>query len=272
MYNSKRLKIHLLLRIFGAGVVLYAAPLFVLSQTSSPVRPAHSDEYRTFSGFDDVVNTEADRMLAAATQTSSPAVGTIVSEATAGGVSDLQLSRTSSTSGWSAAESRLSLLRPAIDPILQSHGVPTNLAAVILVENSARTSALSPKGARGLWQLMPETARRYGLRVNENEDERLDLFKSTDAAARYLHDLYAQFGDWKLALAAYNAGESNVGAAMLRAHTHDFDQLTNLRQLPLETINYVPRVLAMSNFLGQSSLAESAERSNVIRVFAASTP
>jgi membrane-bound lytic murein transglycosylase D len=115
---------------------------------------------------------------------------------------------------------------------------------VVSVESGGRTDALSPKGARGLWQLMPATARRYGLQVNEMQDERLDLFKSTDAAARYLHDLYGQFGDWKLALAAYNAGEANVGSAILRARSQDFDQLTNLRMLPLETRNYVPRVLA----------------------------
>jgi soluble lytic murein transglycosylase-like protein len=267
-----KLNIRSISGIVAAEFAFAVMPLCLMSQTSSLVRQAHSGQHQPFAGFDDALTTQADAILASATQTSSPAASTIVFEATTSTVPDLQWSSAVVKSGWSAAELRLSLLRPAVDPILQSHGVPTNLAAVILVESSARASAVSSKGARGLWQLMPETARRYGLRVNENEDDRLDLFKSTDAAARYLHDLYAQFSDWKLALAAYNTGESNVGAAMLRAHTHDFDQLTNLRQLPLETINYVPRVLAMSKFFGQSSFSESAERSNAIHVFAVSTP
>jgi membrane-bound lytic murein transglycosylase D len=102
---------------------------------------------------------------------------------------------------------------------------------------------------------MPDTARRYGLRVDEIRDDRLDLLRSTNAAARYLHDLYAQFGDWKLALAAYNTGEANVDVAILKAHTQDFNQLANLRMLPLETRNYVPRVLAIAQSFKMSSMA-----------------
>jgi membrane-bound lytic murein transglycosylase D len=107
-------------------------------------------------------------------------------------------------------------------------------------------------GARGLWQLMPSTARRYGLRVDDVEDDRLDISRSTDAAARYLHDLYMQFGDWKLALAAYNDGEANVGFAILRAQSQDFDKLSSMRLLPIETITYVPRVFAAMRSTSQS--------------------
>lgn len=147
-----------------------------------------------------------------------------------------------------AAAARLELIRPAVETILKSHGVPSGLAAVILVESGGRPTALSSKGALGLWQLMPDTARRYGLRVDAVQDDRLDTLTATDAAARYLHDLYAQFGDWKLALAAYNAGEANVTSAILRAHTQDFDQLASLRMLPNETLVYVPKVLANVNY------------------------
>jgi membrane-bound lytic murein transglycosylase D len=120
---------------------------------------------------------------------------------------------------------------------------------------------------------MPDTARRYGLRVDEIRDDRLDLFKATDAAARYLHDLYAQFNDWRLALAAYNTGEANVGIAIQKAHTQDFDQLTNLRMLPLETRNYVSRVLATAHLIQQYSASEEF-RSPVIgtTIFAVSNP
>ncbi|HEX7962607.1 MAG TPA: lytic transglycosylase domain-containing protein, partial [Terriglobales bacterium] len=72
------------------------------------------------------------------------------------------------------------------------------------------------KGARGLWQFMPETARRYGLVVSESRDERMEITKSSRAAARYLRDLYKQFGDWRLALAAYNAGEQLVEQGVAR--------------------------------------------------------
>ncbi|HEX9199132.1 MAG TPA: lytic transglycosylase domain-containing protein [Acidobacteriaceae bacterium] len=175
--------------------------------------------------------------------------------------------------GSALAVERLGLLRPAIEPILRKRGVPAELAAIILVESGGRFMALSPKGARGLWQLMPDTARRYGLRVDEVQDDRIDLFKATDAAARYLHDLFVQFGDWKLALAAYNTGEANVGAAMLRAHSQDFDQLINLRMLPLETRNYVPRVLAAAQLRGQSFTFTGGRRqAPAITVFAVSNP
>jgi membrane-bound lytic murein transglycosylase D len=118
---------------------------------------------------------------------------------------------------------------------------------------------------------MPNTARRYGLRVDDVQDDRVDLFRATDAAARYLHDLHAQFGDWKLALAAYNTGEANVASAILRAHTQNFDQLASRWMLPLETRNYVPRVLAAAPSLAQSSAFEAALRRSVATtVFAVS--
>jgi membrane-bound lytic murein transglycosylase D len=184
-----------------------------------------------------------------------------------------QLRRPTGENGFNAAELRLNLLRPVVEPILRTHGVPIDLVAVILVESEGRATALSPKGARGLWQLMPDTARRFGLRVDETHDDRLDLFKSTDAAAQYLHDLYAQFGDWKLALAAYNAGEANVGIAILKAHTQDFNQLASLRMLPPETRNYVPRVLATAGLIGQSStLASDRSPAGGATIFAGSNP
>jgi len=139
---------------------------------------------------------------------------------------------------------RLDALRPIIQSILTREGVPENLADVIQVESAGDALALSPKGARGLWQLMPETARRYGLKLDSRTDERIDVEKSTRAAGRYLRDLYAQFGSWPLALAAYNAGENRLQHAIDRAGSNDFATLSMLRYIPDETRNYVPAVLA----------------------------
>jgi len=131
-------------------------------------------------------------------------------------------------------------------------GVPAEYLAVAQVESNFNPAALSPKGAFGLWQLMPSTARRYGLRVDSSRDDRADPEKATRAAARYLRDLYVQFGDWLLALAAYNAGEDLVQKAVERGGTADFWSLSDARQLPKETRNYVPAVLAAVR-LGDSS-------------------
>jgi soluble lytic murein transglycosylase-like protein len=147
------------------------------------------------------------------------------------------------------AVERVQGLRPILEPILREEGVPQQMAAVVLVESGGRSTALSPKGARGLWQFMPDTARRYGLVVTASLDERLDPYKSTRAAARYLRDLYTQFGNWPLALAAYNAGEDTVQRAVERTSTRDFSSIARMGMLPLETRSYVPAVLNAIGFL-----------------------
>lgn len=159
------------------------------------------------------------------------------------------------------ANSRVAQLRPIIDPILRKEGVPSELAAVVLIESGGQATALSPKGARGVWQLMPDTARRYGLVVSEQRDERLDLVSATQAAARYLHDLYSQFGNWELAIAAYNAGEQAVSTAIGRAGNNSFAVLSQLHLLPAETRKYVPAVLSASGPLERLPAVEIGSRS-----------
>jgi hypothetical protein len=138
---------------------------------------------------------------------------------------------------------RVEELRPILDPILSQVGIPVELTAVVVVESGGNPAALSPKGARGLWQLMPDTARRYGLTVNADTDERLDVLKSTRAAAEYLRDLYSEFHDWQLALAAYNAGALSVQQALVRTGGTGFSVAAPA--LPAETQGYVPAVLAV---------------------------
>jgi hypothetical protein len=134
--------------------------------------------------------------------------------------------------------------RESLARILVEERLPVETLAVALVESGFNPLALSPKGARGIWQLMPATARRYGLTVEAANDHRTDPEHATRAAARYLRDLYEMFGDWKLALAAYNAGEGRVQRAIERAGVRDFDELARRGLLPAETRNYVPAVLA----------------------------
>jgi hypothetical protein len=133
--------------------------------------------------------------------------------------------------------------------ILTEEGLPVELLGVAKVESNFNRFAVSRKGAAGLWQFMPQTARRYGLRVDALEDERFDVEKSTRAAGRYLRDLYLQFGDWPLALAAYNAGGDAVQRAIDHTSDHNFTSINRVGLLPAETRAYVPAVLKAAGSL-----------------------
>lgn len=157
-----------------------------------------------------------------------------------------------------AGLSRLAAYRPMMARIFREVGVPDWLLAVGLIESGYNTTALSPKQALGIWQFIPATGARYGLQRTAFVDERQHPEKSTRAAARYLRDLHALFGDWQLALAAYNAGERRVAQAIQRAGVRDFQTLAAKGLLPAETINYVPSVLAAAQLLN-STLNASGE-------------
>ena len=148
---------------------------------------------------------------------------------------------------------------PTFASILREKGLPASLVSIAEVESGFNPRALSPKGARGLWQLMPTTARRYGLLVERHLDERIDPVKSTFAAAEYMKDLYTRFQDWPLALAAYNAGENRVEQALQRVGAQDFWTLQRQAALPDETLRYVPAVLARLRMpLSSSALASTS--------------
>ena len=140
---------------------------------------------------------------------------------------------------------RYQTYRDTFTRILAEENVPVELLAVAFVESGFNPQALSPKGARGIWQFMPGTAAAYGLSIRPAADHRTHPEHSTRAAARYLRDLYKQFGDWKLALAAYNWGEGNIQRVINRTGIRDFDELARRGLLPLETRNYVPSVLSI---------------------------
>jgi membrane-bound lytic murein transglycosylase D len=129
---------------------------------------------------------------------------------------------------------------------LRRFGLPEDLAFTAMIESGFNPVAVSRAGAKGLWQLMAETARRYGLRVDRWVDERLDPEKSTIAAAAYFRDLYRQFGSWFLAQAAYNTGETRLARAMQRARTTDFWVLADGGHLHEETSDFVPAIQAIT--------------------------
>ncbi|SLM28567.1 Predicted membrane-bound peptidoglycan-binding family protein [Desulfamplus magnetovallimortis] len=135
---------------------------------------------------------------------------------------------------------RASQYFPHMERILKEEGLPDELKYVAVIESGLRANAGSSKGAVGFWQFIPDTARRFGLRVDSSIDERRNLFKSTRAACAYLKKLYGQFNSWALAMAAYNMGESGLSNEISFQEINDYYQL----YLYLETQRYVFKVIA----------------------------
>ena len=135
---------------------------------------------------------------------------------------------------------------PIFEQALEKRGMPLELKYIPVIESALDPNAVSPVGASGLWQFMLETARNQGLEVNSLVDERRDPYRSSDAAADYFKKLYDIYGDWSLAIAAYNCGPGNVNKALLRAGDGsakpDFWEIYNY--LPREPRGYVPAFIA----------------------------
>jgi Transglycosylase SLT domain len=131
-------------------------------------------------------------------------------------------------------------------------GVPEDLVWLALVESVWNPRAVSPAAAGGIWQFIPKTATEYGLRVASGDDERADPMKQTRVAAAYLSDLHTIFGDWALAMAAYNSGEPRVMDAIVKNGRANFWDLYNKQLLPKETRDYVPKILAAIKVAGQA--------------------
>jgi membrane-bound lytic murein transglycosylase D len=143
---------------------------------------------------------------------------------------------------------------PLMRGIFKEHGLPEDLVFVALIESGFNPYAYSHARAVGAWQFIKGTGRLYGLRVDNWIDERRDPIKSTEAAARYLKDLYERFGSWPLAMAGYNAGEGKIGRALIKAKTDDFWDLRSTRHIRRETKGYVPK------FMAATIIAKNPER------------
>ncbi|MCB0332980.1 MAG: lytic transglycosylase domain-containing protein [Bdellovibrionales bacterium] len=133
--------------------------------------------------------------------------------------------------------------------IFRDEGVPLELMHIALIESGFRTKVKSNAGARGIWQFTKGTARAYGLNVGLWSDERTDPILSSIAAARHLRDLYGQYQDWYLALAAYNAGSGAVNRAIKRSGSQDFWEIAKEKKLPYQTRRYIPRFIAATLIL-----------------------
>lgn len=134
---------------------------------------------------------------------------------------------------------------PVIEPILRKYGIPDDFKYLAVIESGLQ-NVVSPAGARGIWQIMPSTAREYGLEVNDNVDERYDLEKATEAACKYLLASKERFGTWTLAAAAYNAGNSGINRRLDGQEVEDYYNLL----LGEETGRYIFRILALKEIMG----------------------
>lgn len=129
-----------------------------------------------------------------------------------------------------------------MDAVLTQHGLPRELKYLAVIESHLKAGAVSWAGAVGPWQFMPATARRYGLVVSRQYDERTDYLKSTHAASRMLRDLFKEYGDWLLVIAAYNGGPGNVNAAIRKTGSRDFWSLQY--KLPNESKDHVKKFIS----------------------------
>lgn len=136
--------------------------------------------------------------------------------------------------------------RPMISRILAEEGVPQELIFLAQAESGFQPRAVSYKAAVGMWQFIKATGSTYGLSQTPFTDDRIDPERSTRAAAKHLRDLYEEFGDWHLALAAYNCGPGCVDRAVQRTGYADYWELRNRKAVPIETTNYVPIILALT--------------------------
>ena len=143
-----------------------------------------------------------------------------------------------------------------IDSVLARYNLPLELKYLAVIESELKPTALSRVGAKGPWQLMPGTAHELGLKVNRRADERVNFYKSTRAAAKYLKDLHREFKDWLLVLAAYNGGPRPVYRAIRKSHSRNFWVLQ--KYLPAESRQHVKKFIATAYYFERADSLAAA--------------
>jgi membrane-bound lytic murein transglycosylase D len=233
----------LLLAICAAACATAPPPVAVPTQHSAP-STQHSEDLRIAleDAYAQIVAHEAIPVNAPAVDVEAAASMPIPDHRTVRGA----LSLFTKEMRPSIQESliRSAKYKPLIDKALDAEKLPRGLAYLPVIESAYLPTLTSRAGAHGIWQFMSETAREYGLRVDWWVDERADPERSTRAAAKYLKDLYRQFDDWSLALAAYNAGPNRVRRALDAQGATTFWELLEESAVPRETQGYVPTFFA----------------------------
>ena len=209
--------------------------------TEQQAEPAPADEANTAATFPADANTKA--KAEADLRTTHSDLPLMINDSVAGSISYLS---TRGRDTFLSAQARSGRYRGMILRIFKEEGVPQDLIYLAQAESGFHPLAVSRVRARGMWQFMAGTGTGYGLKRNWWVDDRQDPEKATRAAARHLKDLYNQFGDWYLAMAAYNSGAGTVQQAVKRTGYADFWELYKRNVLPAETKNYVPMILAMT--------------------------
>jgi membrane-bound lytic murein transglycosylase D len=227
------------------SVAVYRPVIESPSRVSEPERPVAEDPRDSLAAAAPTASPEevekAKREVAAAPAGVSFDIPVVVNDAVLRAVAFYQF-RT--PLAFAAALRRSGRYMDLMRGILREEGLPQDLVYVAMIESAFKYQAHSRAGAHGFWQFIDGTGRRYGLHRTRAYDERSDAVKSTRAAAAYFRDLYEMFGDWHLAMAAYDAGEGKILKSLQRTGARDFWGLTQGNVLRQETRDYVPFVLA----------------------------
>ena len=208
--------------------------------TEHPVEPALIDELKTIDTFP-APDQETKKQVESELKTVSYDLPVEVNDSVLSFIRIFQNSRRKEFVGGLVRSGRY---LPMMKKIFREQGLPEDLVYTALVESSFKSTAYSRARAKGFWQFIAGTAKRYNLRMDWWVDERSDFERSTYAATEYLRDLYGMFDDWYLALAGYNAGENKVAYGLRNSGARNFWELAQTRYIRQETKNYVPAILA----------------------------
>ncbi len=250
-------------RLLLLGVVALFATLILASGWSSPTATFDSNESYRFSDTERVAGGHRSLSAPAFTSVSAVAFGQLYIATTIGGSNGVRLNPKALNfvqdymkDNWEELHNLRGWGRPyfsLIENILTQYGLPKELKYLAVIESNLKSTAVSRVGAKGPWQLMPQTARDLGLTVNRTVDERKNYVKSTRAAALYLRDLYNELGDWLLVIAAYNTGTAKVNHAIRTSGSRSFWDLQDY--LPLESRLHVKKFIGTQyTFEGQGSV------------------